>query len=907
MLVASAVLGTLAPSAAGQAATTTFYPSADSHVQADKPSSNFGLSSGLRVDGSPVSNAYLRFDVTGLTGTVTGATLRVFSRTSSSTGISLRPVASNLWGETTITYANAPPSGAEVAKSAITSGAWASLDARLLVGGNGTVSMAIKTTSSTSRTLDSREGVNRPQLVITTNAAPPANSLPPSISGTASEGETLTAAPGAWNGTEPISYAYRWGRCDAAGANCADIPGAASQTYTLGSSDVGATVRVAVTASNVMGFGTAQSPALAVAAPAGPPVQPLSVQTPTISGATVEGGTLSAEPGIWSGTQPISHAYQWRRCDTADPTCPDIPGATNQSYTLTGSDVGATVRVSVTASNVVGSSQAISDQTAVVTTAPSPVIAAAGDIACDPGSSSFNGGLGTSGSCHQKYTSDLLVGTGAARVLTLGDDQYENGTLTAFGQSYDPTWGRLKSITSPAVGNHEYGTAGAAGYFDYFNGVGNQNGPAGDRTRGYYSFDVGAWHLISLNSNCSRVGGCGAGAPQEQWLRQDLAASGAQCTLAYWHHPLFSSGSYTPGVSSVKPLFQALYDYSADVVLTGHDHNYERFAPQDPAGTLDQARGIREFVVGTGGKSHYQQGVPIANSEVRDSTTYGVLKMTLHPTSYAWQFVSEAGQTFSDSGSEACDGTTNDTVAPTAPTNLTAAALSSNRVDLNWAAATDDVGVIGYEIFRNGSLLSTTTSAVTSYSDTAALPSTSYDYQVKARDAAGNVSTASNTASVTTAAPTTVLTFSPEADARVSESSPGTNYATSYLRGDGGPDPDVESYLRFTVSGVQGTVQSAKLRLYAYSGTADGPAVYKSGNTWSETGITWGTRPARLAGAADDKAAIATNSWIEYNVTPFVAGNGTYTFVLATPSSDGVDIYSREAPNLRPELLLTAG
>ena len=148
---------------------------------------------------------------------------------------------------------------------------------------------------------------------------------------------------------------------------------------------------------------------------------------------------------------------------------------------------------------------ALSSATQAAAEEPSPVIAAAGDIACDPDSGSFNGGLGTPTNCRQSYTSDLLVDAGLSRVLALGDNQYESGTLAAYGQSYDPTWGRVKGITSPVVGNHEYMTAGAGGYFDYFNGIGNVSGPAGDRTKGYYSYDIGAWHLIALNSNCPQV------------------------------------------------------------------------------------------------------------------------------------------------------------------------------------------------------------------------------------------------------------------------------------------------------------------------------------------------------------------------------------------------------------------
>jgi calcineurin-like phosphoesterase family protein len=297
---------------------------------------------------------------------------------------------------------------------------------------------------------------------------------------------------------------------------------------------------------------------------------------------------------------------------------------------------------------------------AVAATSPpasgSPVVAAVGDIACDPGDRNFNSGNGTSFACRQKYTSDLVVNRGLAAVLALGDLQYEDATLWKFLNSYGPTWGRVKSITHPAVGNHEYATYGAGGYFDYFNGAGVQIGVAGDRLGGgHYSFDVGAWHLIALNSNCNDVyRGCGPGSPQEQWLRRDLASHPATCTLAFMHHPVFTSGAEAPGIDTLRPMFQALYDYGAEVLLTGHDHNYERFAPQDPAGVLDRSRGVREFVVGTGGKVLYQQGTPLPNSEVRNDESFGVLLLTLHPTSYEWRFVPAAGSTFADAGNEAC-------------------------------------------------------------------------------------------------------------------------------------------------------------------------------------------------------------------------------------------------------------
>jgi hypothetical protein len=268
-----------------------------------------------------------------------------------------------------------------------------------------------------------------------------------------------------------------------------------------------------------------------------------------------------------------------------------------------------------------------------------PVIAAAGDIACQSS-------IATPLACHQKYTSDLLVNQGFSAVLPLGDTQYESGTLSQFQTYYDPTWGRVKSITLPAVGNHEYKTSGAAGYFDYFGAA------AGPRGKGYYSYEIGAWHLIALNSNCKKVKGCGASSAQGQWLKNDLATHPNKCVLAYWHHPLFSSG-YNK-TSSVRPFWDLLYAYHADVVLNGHEHFYERFAPQTPSGVQDLTNGVREIIVGTGGEDHHVAGLPTTNSWSLNTDTFGVLKMTLHPTGYDWQFVPEAGRTFTDGASRSC-------------------------------------------------------------------------------------------------------------------------------------------------------------------------------------------------------------------------------------------------------------
>ena len=277
----------------------------------------------------------------------------------------------------------------------------------------------------------------------------------------------------------------------------------------------------------------------------------------------------------------------------------------------------------------------------------SAVVVGAGDI------SSCN----TTGDTATAKLLDSIAGT----VVALGDNAYEEGSLAQYNNCYGPTWGRHITRTRPAVGNHEYRTGpyppGASGYFDYF------GAQAGEPSEGYYSYDRGAWHIVVLNSEClywpdgSKDGPSECSSQREadmiEWLKANLAANPTACTLAYFHQPRFSSGSGGNALET-QPIWDALYAANADVVLSAHDHIYERFAPQTPNGTLNTARGIREFVVGTGGKNHGGIGTIKANSQVRNTTTFGVLKLRLNATSYSWKFVPVAGKTFTDSGTTSC-------------------------------------------------------------------------------------------------------------------------------------------------------------------------------------------------------------------------------------------------------------
>ena len=266
-----------------------------------------------------------------------------------------------------------------------------------------------------------------------------------------------------------------------------------------------------------------------------------------------------------------------------------------------------------------------------------PVFVGAGDI--------------TNCSRSQDEETAKLLDNISGTVFTLGDNAYPDGTASQFTNCYGPTWGRHKSRTRPIPGNHDYHVSGAAGYYGYFGSAASPlDNNCTSNCKGYYSYNLGAWHIIALNSEISQA----AGSAQEQWLRADLAANSSVCTLAYWHKPRFSSGQHGNNAAS-QALWQALYDDRADVILNGHDHTYERFAPQNPNAQADP-NGIREFVAGTGGAGLYPFPTIQPNSQVRNNTTYGVLKLTLHATSYNWEFIPIAGQTFTDSGSSNCVG-----------------------------------------------------------------------------------------------------------------------------------------------------------------------------------------------------------------------------------------------------------
>jgi hypothetical protein len=465
------------------AATTTLTPSADSYVQADKATTNFGTATTLNADASPVTNAYVKFSVTGLTAAPTKATLRLFSRSTGTTSVRIYPVADSGWTEAGITFDNAPAAGATSLgnSGALVADTYFAVDVTPAVTANGTFSFLVNTGSTAVRLLDSREGANPPQLVLETTDAPP------------------TTSP-----TTP------------------------------------------------------------------PPTTP-----PTTTG-------------------------------------PPPPA--------------------------------------------DPFVLAGGDVACAADDANYNGGAGTATGCHMRATSDLLLANPAAAVLALGDLQYNSGSLSAFQSIYGPSWGRLKAITKPVLGNHEYGQSGAGGYFSYFGAASTPLEPGCVKScKGYYSFDVGTWHVVVLNTECTRIdggAGCAVGSAQEQWLKADLAGNPKACTMVLGHRPRWSSNGFAS--SDIAPLMDVMYSNGVDLYLSGHSHSYERFAPQNPAGARDDAAGVREFVVGTGGRDSSGFGTTAANSELRKNKIFGVLKVSLGAGSYDWSYLPDPGTPFADSGRSSC-------------------------------------------------------------------------------------------------------------------------------------------------------------------------------------------------------------------------------------------------------------
>ncbi|MFI6099918.1 DNRLRE domain-containing protein [Lentzea sp. NPDC051213] len=613
LVLATSALGLALLTAPVHATTTTITASADAHVQADQPGTNYGTAIGLRVDGSPVSTAYLRFDVTGLSAPPFNVKLRVFVNTSGSTGVTLSAV-DGVWTESGLTYSNAPAVGAALgASGALTAGTWVSYDVTTRVSANGSYSFALTTTSSSSRTFDSRESVNPPQLVVEDTAPPPAPGP--------ADAYVQADQPSSNFGTATIL------RVDASPATSAylrfDVTGLSVPPFK-------ATLRVFNRTSGTTGLDL--------------------YFVPDTSWHETGITYANAPPtGNWLASSGSLAADTWVSFDVT--TAVRANGKHSFAITTTS-----------TSSRTIDSREGSNEPELVFEDAPpppppgTPVVMVAGDAACAPDDPNYNGGLGTSTKCRMKAVSDVALAASPTAVFMVGDAQYNGGQLANFQASYDPTWGRMKSITRPVIGNHEYGTTGAGGYFTYFGDAATPRQPGCVRNcEGWYSFDIGTWHVVVLNSECARISGgtgCALGSPQQQWLTADLAAHPAACTAALLHKPRWSSNSF--GSADTAPLIDTMYAAGVDLLLAGHAHSYERFAAQTPSGALDNATGIQEFVVGTGGSFFTGFAAALPNSLVRKANVFGALKLTLRPTGYDWEFAADPLTPFADSGAATC-------------------------------------------------------------------------------------------------------------------------------------------------------------------------------------------------------------------------------------------------------------
>ena len=709
--------------------TVTISPSADSYVESDLPSTNFGSSAVLKNNTTPDTRAYLKFNLAGISGTVTKATFRAYTQTSSGSGYELHGVADNSWVEPGLTYSNRPAVGGTIGSAVnFTANTWTSVDASTYVKAAGVYSFEMNGTSDESqavlkqggrqpgaardrvhagsgggiaqrrwqetvrrrrsglrsrRNSRSRRSTPRPSR-LRAPASPSAHRRAGRVrhSPVASEPppprQAQTASrrrPNWWPMRRPAAYqvsASTSGVSSAVTFSLTNTPAAPPSTPTA--VDIADSyVRSDVPAGN---FGSAT----VLIGRTSPEID--SYVKFDVSG--LSGAPLKAVLRLWAETTGTTTYKVYQVADsswtesglvftnkpafgalaaTSGPTTAgtwmdlDVTGAVAGNGLITlGFTTGST------AGKNFGSREDAAHAPQLLLTAEppqsgDPVVVAAGDIACSPADANYNGGAGTATACHEKATSDLVLSLNPLVVITLGDEQYNSGKLTDFLTSYDPTWGRFKDITHPAIGNHEFGQTGASGYFNYFGDNATPLEPGcRSNCKAWYSYTVGNWRIITLNTECTtNNNNCAAGSEQDLWLQSELASANAagQCKLVTSHHPKWSSSSFA--ATDIDQLVTDMYAGHTDIYLTGHMHGYERFAPQDPAGQLDTANGITEIISGAGGAFFTGFLAIQPNSVVHNNDTYGVLKLVLHPHSADYHFVRDpTSGLFSDSGSVTC-------------------------------------------------------------------------------------------------------------------------------------------------------------------------------------------------------------------------------------------------------------
>ena len=1060
----------------------TFAVAADAYVSSSKPSTNYGTATTLRISASsPIQRTYLRFAPTGLSGTDTKATLRMYAKTTSTLGFDVRTVGDSSWAEKTITYANAPSPSASVTASsqAISSGRWVALDVTPVVGGNGAASFALTTASATTINLNSREAgaATAPQLVVETQAAAPTNTTPPSITGVTRDGETLTAQPGSWAGSSPISYSYQWRRCDAGGATCGAIANAATATYTLTAADVGSTIRVRVTASNVGGTTTADSAATAPISASPPantapptvtgtaqegqtlsvttgswtgtpplsygyqwrdcdlstgacadvagattatytpgptdvgfalaarvtaansggstsadsaptavvapvPVAPSNVTPPSISGLAQDGQPLNAAPGVWAGTSPIAYVFQWQRCDALGAACSDIAGATAQVYTLTSSDVNYTVRVWVTASNAGGSARAVSDLTALVgATAPAsaalPTITGTARVgqtlsadagtwtgttpiaytyqwqACDTSGGSCLDRPNATATSYVVAADDLgktlrVVVTatnlaGAAAASSAPTEPVGAADSPPCGTSTQPP--TYTHVVWIVMENKQYDQIIGSANAPYLNSLADKCGLATNffavahpslpnyiamtsgSTQGVADDAGPGSHPLNVDSIFSQLG-TGWRSLEESMSSNCAAADSGLYAVrhnpAVYYTNLTNCGSLDVPLAATPDLSARFTFITPDTCDDMHacptqsdiatetrtgDTWLSNFMPKVFATPEWQQGHTAVFV--TWDEDDYSDSQHIATLVIAPSTPAGLRSGTAYNHYSLLRTTEEllglpllgnAGSAVSMRGAFGLADNV-DMTPPSAPTGLSATAISPTEVDLSWSPSTDTSDVAGYKIVRSGVQIGTSSS--TSYNDLSAQAATTYTYVVKAYDGAGNESAQSNSVTITTPAPPSTLLFTPTGDTYVEADTPATVYGTStQIIADNSPIKHL--FVKFNVSGLNGkTVTSAKLRLHCVDPSNFGGDFHAvPDTTWNEATVNWNTAPVAGSTSLGTLGSVASGSWYEVDVTPVVNGEGAYAFEATSTSADGAHYSSKEGAN-PPQLSVT--
>jgi hypothetical protein len=929
-------------------ATLTLVPIADAKVDASTPTTNYATWA-LRVDGSPVVRSYLKFDASAVSGPVQTATLRIWATSAQSVGFDVYAVADASWTETGLTAANQPSGSISASKlgssGSVSADTWKTVDVTALLGAPGIYSIMLQTTNSQALALSSREDTaHPPQLVLsfgTAGATVP--DAPSNVSAIAGDSQATVSwtAPAA-NGSPISGYAITGTPTGSASA-----PSGATSATVTGLTN-GTSYTFTVTATNGVGPGPASAASNAVK-PIGVTIVPNLRRTPYLTDVSPTTAMVNFATDSSAPLPTVSWGPASGDC-TAPPSSVPAVWVTSFAGSRSGTtdyqfkaaigglepDTSYCYRVEQNGTDLVGAA-------ITFTTAPAPGSAA-------PFSFAVVGDWGGGTADEANVLTQIALGQ-PRFLMTVGDNVYPGGTQTDYGDlnggnAFRPIYlPKLGSGTPifPAIGNH--GFTSFQPYLDNFpqdaitaSSGGTYSGQAYCCAAGtsmtntyasaWYAFTWGNARFYVLDGAWADgngdyrgdftdhwngpVAGCTPCGQELTWLQGDLAANASvPLKFAFFHYPLHADGGHPsdPYLGGPNALEGLLANSGVDIVFNGHAHIYERNLPQI-AGTA-----MVSYVSGGGGAalasvsscSAFDAYAIGANSRCNaplptsNSQAFHYLKVTVDGNQVTVSPIDETGRSF-DVQTYAFGPTPVDTTPPTAPTGLTATPLGSSRIDLSWAAATDDVGVVGYDVSRGGAFLTSVSGQTLAFSDTTVAASSTYTYTVRARDLAGNASPESVSASATTQGGASSVTVTPVADAFVDKSKPTSNFGNlTALRVDG--SPVVRSYLRFNVQGGAGTITKATLRIYANSASTTGLGARSVTGAWAESTLTDNNAPALGSSNVGTSSNAVAGTWLTMDVTALVKGSGFVDIGVLTAGSTAISLASRESANA-PQLVV---